>query len=152
VDRQEIIAALDAEIARLQHTRLLIARSAVHGRPSKRSAQQLASTKPRKKKISLALHESAARTPRERHTQDEKVAAVPFTRVPAKEAPRPRVSRTVSKRQTALTSNVPAGPVAAPNTKNRQSATVAQADRPVVAPAASAFGQAIARGLATLPG
>jgi hypothetical protein len=47
---------------------------------------------------------------------------------------------------------VPAGPVAVPNKKSRQSATRAEADLPAAAPAASAFGQAIARGLATLPG
>jgi hypothetical protein len=152
VDRQEIIAALDAEIARLQHTRLLIAQSAVHGRLGKRSAQPPASTKLKKRRISPALHESPARIPRERHTQEEKEAAVPFTRVPAKEAPRPRVSRTVSKGQTALTGNVPAGPVAVPNKKNLQSATEAETKVPAVGPAASAFGQAIARGLATLPG
>jgi hypothetical protein len=73
--------------------------------------------------ISPAVHESLARTTRERCIQEEKEAAVPFTRVPAKEAP----SKT-----------------------NRQS-TVG-ADLPAVAPAASAFGQAIARGLATLHG
>jgi hypothetical protein len=102
--------------------------------------------------ISPAVHEPPASAPRERYTHEEKEAAVPFTRVPAKEAPRPRVSRTVSKHQTALTSNVPAGPVAVPNKKSHQSATRAEADLPAAAPAASAFGQAIARGLATLPG
>jgi hypothetical protein len=101
---------------------------------------------------SPAVRESLASTPRARNTQEEKEAAVPFTRVPAKEAPRPRVSRTVSKHQTALTSNVPAGPVAVPNKKSHQSATGAKNDLPTVTPAASAFGQAIARGLATLPG
>jgi hypothetical protein len=152
VDRQDIIAALDAEIARLQHTRLLIAQSVAHGRPSKRPAQQRASTKSKKRLTSPAIRESPASTPRERNTQEAKEAAVPFTRVPAKEAPRPRVSRTVSKHQTALTANVPVGPVAVPNKKSRQSATRAEADLPAAVPAASAFGQAIARGLATLPG
>ena len=37
--------------------------------------------------ISPAVHESLARTTRERCIQEEKEAAVPFTRVPAKEAP-----------------------------------------------------------------
>jgi hypothetical protein len=103
-----------AEIAPLQHARLLIAQSVVYGRPSKRPAQQLASTNSRKRMISPAVHESLARTSRERCIQEEKEAAVPFTRVPAKEAPRPRVSRTVSKHQTALTGNVPTGPVEVP--------------------------------------
>ena len=102
--------------------------------------------------ISPPVHESIARTLRERCIQEEKEAAVPFTRVPAKEAPRPRVSRTVSKHQTALTGNVPTEPVAVPNKRSRQSAAGAEADPPAVAPAASAFGQAIARGLATLHG
>jgi hypothetical protein len=118
-------------------------------RTSKRTAQQLASTKSSKRMISPVVHEWLARTPRERSIQEEKEVAVPFTRVPAKEAPRPRVSRTVSKHQTALTGNVPTRPVAVPSKKSRQSAAGAEADLPAVAPAASAFGQAIARGLAT---
>jgi hypothetical protein len=152
VNRQELIAALDAEIARLQHARLLIARSVVHRRPSKRPAQQLASTKSRQRVISRAAQESLAPPPRERRLQPENEAAVPFTRVPAKQAPRPRVSRTVSKHPTALTGNVPTEPVAVPSKNSRQSAAGAEADLPTVAPAASAFGQAIARGLATLHG
>jgi hypothetical protein len=76
--------------------------------------------------ISPAVHGSLARTPRERCIQEEKEAAVPFTRVPAKEAPRPRVSRTVSKLQTALTGNVPTGPVAVPSKESRQSAAGAR--------------------------
>lgn len=130
----------------------MIAQSVVHGRPSKRPAQQLASTKSRKRTISPAVHEPPASTPRERYTKkEEKEAAISFTRVPAKEAPRPRASRTVSKHQSALTGNVPAGPVAVPNNKGRQLAPGAEAALPAVVPAASAFGQAIARGLATLP-
>jgi hypothetical protein len=101
--------------------------------------------------ISPAVHEPPASTPRERSTKEEKEAAVSFTRVPAKEAPRSRTSRAVSKHQSALTGNVPAGPVAVPNNKGRQLAPGADANLPAVVPAASAFGQAIARGLATLP-
>jgi hypothetical protein len=102
--------------------------------------------------ISPTVHESLARTPPERRIQEEKEAAVPFTRVPAKEAPRPRVSRTMPKHQTALTANVPAGPVAALGKKGAESAAGSEADLPAIASSASAFGQAIARGLATLHG
>jgi hypothetical protein len=102
--------------------------------------------------ISPAVHESLARTLPERCIQEEKEAAVPFTRLPAKDGPRPRVSRTVSKHQTALTGNVPTGPVAAPSKTSRQSAAGAEADLPAAVAAASAFGQAISRGLVTLHG
>jgi hypothetical protein len=101
---------------------------------------------------SVAVREPLARTQLKRRIQEDKEAAVPFTRVPAKEAPRPRVSRAMPKHQTALTANVPAGPVAAPGKKGPESAAGSEADLPAIASSASAFGQAIARGLATLPG
>lgn len=97
---------------------------------------------------SAAVREPLARTQPERPIQAEKEAAVPFTRVPAKEAPRPRVSRAVAKYETALTANVPAGPVAAPGKKSPES----EANLIASASSASTFGQAIARGLATLHG
>ena len=97
---------------------------------------------------SAAVRESLARTQPERPIQAEKEAAVPFTRVPAKEAPRPRVSGAVAKYETALTANVPAGPVAAPGKKSPES----EANLIASASSASTFGQAIARGLATLHG
>jgi hypothetical protein len=97
---------------------------------------------------SVAVREPLARTQPERRIQEEKEAVVPFTRVPAKEAPRPRVSRAMPKHQAALTANVPAGPVAAPGRKSPES----EANLPAIASSASAFGQAIARGLAKLPG
>jgi hypothetical protein len=95
---------------------------------------------------SVAVRAPLARTQPERRMQEEKEAAVPFTRVPAKGAPRPRVSRAMPKHQIALTANVPAGPVAAAGRKSSESA----ANLPAIASSASAFGQAIARGLATL--
>ena len=152
MDRREIIAALDAEIERLRHARLLITQSMAHGRQGDRPSGQPASTKLKKKTASVALREPLAGTQPERHVQEEKEAAVPFTRVPAKAAPRSRVSRAMPKHQIALTANVPAGPVAAPGKKSSESAAGSKADLPAIAPSASAFGQAITRGLATLHG
>ena len=152
MDRREIIAALDAEIARLRHARLLITQTMALGRQADRPAALGVSTKSRKKMAPVALREPLVRTQPEPQTQEEKEAAVPFTRVPAKAAPRSRVSRAVPKHQIALTANVPTGPVAAPGKKSSESAAGSKADMPAIAPSASAFGQAIARGLATLHG
>ena len=149
MDRREIIAALDAEIARLRHARLLITQSMAHGRQGDRPSGQPASTKLKKKIAPVALREPAQP---ESRVHEEKEAAVPFTRVPAKAAPRPRVSRAMPKHQIALTANVPTGPVAAPGKKSSESAAGSKADLPAITPSASAFGQAIARGLATLHG
>jgi hypothetical protein len=150
VDRREIIAALDAEIARLRHARLLITESVVRGRQGDRPPGQHASTNSRKKMAPIAVREPLARTQPERRIEQEKEAAVPFTRLPAKEAPRPRVSRATPKHQIGLTANVPAGPVAAPGKKSPGSEAESEANLPAIASSASAFGQAIARGLATL--
>ena len=100
--------------------------------------------------ISPVVRELLAPAPREVRIQEEKEATVPFTRLPAKEAPRQRVSRDVAKRQTALTGDVPTGPIAVPSKKSRESAAGSEADLRSIASSASAFGQAIARGLATV--
>ena len=85
---------------------------------------------------------------REGRIQEEKEAAVRFTRVPAKETPRQRAPRAAPKHQTALTGNVPTGPVAVACKKSTES----EANLPAIASSASALGQAIARELATLHG
>jgi hypothetical protein len=152
VDRQEIIEALDGEIARLQHARLLIAQSVVHGSLSKRTPSHSPSTESRKRTLWAAIREPIARASREGRIQLEKEAAIPFARIPAKEAPSQRVPTAVAKYETALTANVPAGPVAAPGKKSREVTAGSEADLPAIASSASAFGQAIARGLAALHG
>jgi hypothetical protein len=152
VDRQEIIAALDTEIVRLQHARLLIAQSGVHGWPSKRTPLHPPSKKSRKGTLSAATREPIARTPREGGTQLENEAAIPFTRIPAKGARRQRAPRAVAKHENALTANVPTGPVAAPGKKSKEAAAGSEADLPAIASSTSAFGQAIARELAALDG
>ena len=100
--------------------------------------------------ISSVVRELLAPAPREFQIQEEKEATVPFTRLPAKEAPRQRGSRDVAKRHTALTRDVPTGPIAVPRNKSRESAAGSESDLRAIASSASAFGQAIARGLATV--
>ena len=100
--------------------------------------------------ISPAVPEPLAPTLREVRIEEEKEATVPVTRLPAKEAPRQRASRDVAKRQTALTRDVPTGPIAVPRNKSRESAPGSEFDPRAIASSASAFGQAIARGLATV--
>jgi hypothetical protein len=99
--------------------------------------------------ISAAVREPLAPTLREVLIQEEKEATVPVTRLPAKEAPRQRVSRDVAKRQTALTRDVPSGPIAVPRNNSRESVARSESGPRAIAPSASAFGEAIARGLAT---
>src|ERR1700757_5242786 len=50
VDRQEILAAIDTEIARLRRARFLIAQSVVPGRPDDRPSHRLLPAKRRKGK------------------------------------------------------------------------------------------------------
>jgi hypothetical protein len=103
--------------------------------------------------LSAAVRVPIARTGHERWIQQEEESAVPFTRVPAKEAPRQRVSKAVSRHQTALTGNVPTGPVAAHSKKSRESAAGPEANLSGIPSfSASAFGHAITRELAALHG
>jgi hypothetical protein len=100
-----------------------------------------------------AVAREPIRRTRHRHKpQQTDEATARFTRVPAKEAPRQRLSKTVSKHPTALTSNVPLAPVAvAPRKPNREVAARDEVSLQAIAsPSASAFGQAISRGLAGL--
>jgi hypothetical protein len=154
VDRHEIIAALDAEIARLQHVRLLIKQSVVRVRRGDRPTEPLVPTKSRRGRLFTAARKLITRAQRERQIQSQQEVPVLVTRVPAKEAPKQRLIRAASKKErTALTGDVPQGPVAAPGKKGRQMAEGLKADLPqVTSPPPSAFGQAITRGLATLGG
>jgi hypothetical protein len=116
VSIEQITAAIDAEIERLQQARNMIAGSTGsgkrRGRPPGSSSQ-----KPAKKKRSLsaAAREKIAAAQRKRWAKKEQVVV---TKVPPKHAPvkRPRNQASV-KAKTALTGNVPSGPVAAPATK-----------------------------------
>jgi hypothetical protein len=112
VNSQQIIAALDDEIARLQHARTLIAQSA-GGKRSERSHVLAPATKPKTRTISAAARERIAAAQRKRWAAQKKQAAVAVTGVAAKETSKRRAPKQVSK-PTSLTGNVPKGSIAAP--------------------------------------
>jgi hypothetical protein len=116
------------------------------------AAEQHGSTKSRMRKFSAVVSELIARVLRERRIQEENAAGVPFTWVPAKETPSPRAPRAVPKDQTALTGDVPTGPVAMPGNKTTVSAAGCKASLASIASSASAFGTGHHSELAALPG
>jgi hypothetical protein len=141
VTRLEIIAAIDAEIARLQRARFLIVQSAVERR-SNGGDERRAQPKSAGKKQPVA---------RDRRSTGSLHAAVPtvisekpvlVTRLAPKEPPKRRI-QAATKPLSALTRDVPQGPVAVPATKRE---TNAEAGNRTTAPT-SAFGLAISRGL-----
>lgn len=153
MDIQEIIAAIDAEVARLQHARFLIAQSCVNERAGYQRLRQPAAAKRRKGKAFTRDRETPARSRDARWTERKEEALVAVIRVPAREAPRPRLTRAAAKQtkqSTALTSDVPKGPVAAPRKAGQKAEGLeGTMTRPTSVPA-SAFGIAISRGLASL--
>jgi hypothetical protein len=113
VNTEWIVAALDAEIARLQLARTLIAQSAtVAFRHSGVSISN--DLKPKKRNLPPASRERIAAAQRKRWAEQRKPAVVTITRVPAKDAPKRRAPKPVAKSETPLTANVPDGPVAVP--------------------------------------
>jgi hypothetical protein len=113
VNSEQIVATLDNEISRLQHARTLIAQSA-SGKAPGRSHVRASATKPKTRTLSAAARERIAAAQRKRWVAQKKQAAVAVTRVAAKEAPKRRAPKPVSKPKTSLTGNVPKGPIAAP--------------------------------------
>jgi hypothetical protein len=118
VNSEQIIAVLDDEISRLQHARTLIAQSASRKAPG-RSDVRAPAPKLKTRTLSAAARERIAAAQRKRWATQKKQAAVAVTRVAAKEAPKRRAPKPVSKPKTSLTGNVPKGPVAAPPRPNR---------------------------------
>jgi hypothetical protein len=147
VDRQEILAVIDTEIARLRHARFLIAQSVVPGRPDDRPL-------PAKRRQGKRVAGGAQRTTPphgERQMQQKLETPIRITRIPTKDAPRQRVTRAETRQRTALTGDVPQGPIAAPRNKDRDTASVLGVSAAGSSPApTSAFGLAIARELASL--
>jgi hypothetical protein len=149
VDRREIIAVIDAEIERLRHARLLIVQSAGE-RPSNGGYK----TRARPTNVGENLSSTRDRQPIKRShvmrpilIKDEPQVVV--TRIPPKEPPKRRAIRAATKptkQWTALTGDVPQGPVVVA-AKNPEIA--AQPDNRTPA-ATSAFGLAIRRSLASV--
>lgn len=123
VDTEQIIAALDAEIARLRLARTLIEQSATQktsSEPRTSSSDAGKSLKPeksRRRELSAEARERIAAAQRKRWAEQKKPAVVAITRLPAKEAPRRRAPKPVAKPETPLTANIPDGPVAVPREK-----------------------------------
>jgi len=153
VDRQEIIAALDAEIARLQHARALIAQAMAPVRPNGRQRPTFRSAEPNERVPSARGTRRLVRprTGQSRPQTHEETTAL-VVRVPAKEAPKHRSFTAVPKQRTALTGDVPRGPVAAPKKTDRDMLRASPGSTEKFAAfthePASAFGEAISRSLA----
>lgn len=156
VDRQQIIAALDTEIARLQQARALIIQTVARARPAARRQSTFQSASASEKTASSATRigrlvgpQNGSRTPQ---THQETTALV--TKVPAKEAPKHRPFTVALKQTTALTGNIPRGAVAAPTKIGRDLMRGSLGSEEKLgalgrAPA-SAFGEAISRSLASI--
>jgi len=140
MNRQEIIAVLDAEIARLQSARDLVAQSLVNVKQTGPPQSSARASSPTRLRSAVIKAKRLAPSQAERQTQLSEAVSVPITRLPAKEAPRQRLrSRDNPRAATALTGVVPNGPVAAPR----------KSERPMQEMSASTFGEAISRGFAT---
>jgi hypothetical protein len=113
VNTEQIIAAIDAEIARLQLARKLIAPSATP-KAFHQLAISISKAAKQTRRLSPEARERIAAAQRKRWAEKKKPAAVTVTRVPAREAPKRREPKPVAKSKTPLTANIPDGPVAAP--------------------------------------
>lgn len=111
-----IVAALDAEIARLQLARTLISQSTTVAFDYS-GASISNDVRPKKRDLSPAARERIAAAQRKRWAEQRKPTVVTITRVPAKEAPKRRAPKPVAKSKTPLTANVSDGPVAVPADK-----------------------------------
>jgi hypothetical protein len=142
VNRPAIIAAIDAEIERLQQARFLIAHSAVGKRSSDRKQKQSPPTRPGQEQPIARTRKAIALS---RGAQPTVIREKPVlvTRIAPKEPPKRRI-QAATKHLSALTSDVPQGPIAVPATRRE---TTAEAGNRTATPT-SAFGLAITRGLA----
>lgn len=153
MDRLEIIAAIDAEIERLERSRLLIAQSAIQKQSIISRGRRAQAVKVAKKQPFSPDNRSGGKLHAAGPTVIEEKPQVLVVRIPPKEFPKRRVVQAATKQRTALTGAIPQGPVAvaknrgkAAEAKNREKA--AEAD-PRTPSSMSAFGLAITRGLAS---
>ena len=146
MDRLEIIAAIDAEIERLQHARSLVVQSGVGMRSKGTLERRTRAANAGKKRTVARDRQSIGRSHAARPTVIKERPQVLITRVPPKEPPKRRVAQAATKQRTALTGDVPRDPVAVA-AEHREPA--AEANNEAVSPT-SAFGLAITRGLGSL--
>jgi hypothetical protein len=155
VERLRLIALLDAEIARLQQARLLIAPSVISARLRRQPNTPPSFVQPKVEKRVPRRAEEKTPPPSAISAPPEQ-PVVTITRVPAKERSGRRSSRrmkqVVPEAAIALTGNVPLHPVATPPRRNKEEVDQQKLFResPVHSSSVSAFGQAISRGLAAL--
>ena len=143
MNRLKIIAAIDAEIERLQHARLLVVQSAVKKPPRTHEVRAKRSDVDKKKGTRGLVQRPVAAQPAAMNLKPQVVV----TRIAPKEQPKPRIrAATKSKKGSALTRDVPTGPIAVRNT-NREAMSEATHSRAVPT---SAFGLAITRELAAV--
>jgi hypothetical protein len=123
VNTEQILAAIDAEVARLQEVRALLGYTPTtkrKGRPPG-SATKAAPAKraPRKRVLSAEARAKIAEAQLKRWAKAKRGKAKPktqvtVTRVAAKKAPVKRQPKPTTKPKTALSGRVPNGPVAVP--------------------------------------
>ena len=142
MNRLEIIAAIDAEIERLQHARLLVAQSAVKKAPrSSGDARGRRSNIEKKKSTRRLVQRPVTAQPAAIKLKPQVVVI----RIASKEQPKPRIrTATKSKKWSALTKDVPQGPIAVPAPSRE---AISEATHSTAVPT-SAFGLAITRELA----
>jgi hypothetical protein len=145
VDRLEIIAAIDAEIERLEHARLLIAQSGVEKPSNISRGRRTRAARAGKKQPFSPDNRSSGKSHAAGLTVIEEKPQVLVVRIPPRELPKRRVVQTAMKQRTALTGDIPKGPIAV--AKNRERAVGAEIR---THSSMSAFGLAITRGLASL--
>jgi hypothetical protein len=123
VNTEEIVATIDAEIARLQEVRAVLSGTVTskrRGRPPgwpKKAAPAKAASK--KRVISAEGRAKIAEAQRKRWAKAKRAKAKPkkpvaVTKVAPKKAPVKRQPKPLARKKTALSGNVPTGPVAAP--------------------------------------
>ena len=117
MNTESIVAALDAEIARLQLARTLIAQSTTAAAFGYSDVSISNKLKPKKRNLSPAARERIAAAQRKRSAEQRKPTVVTIIRVPAKEAPKHSAPQPIAKSETPLTANVPDGPMAVPADK-----------------------------------
>ena len=96
MNTQEIITALDAEIARLQHARSVIASSGAPKAAHPAKAGLSAIPTPKKRKLSPEARKKIAAAQKKRWAKQKAAKPVQVTKVPAKKQPEKRV-RAVKK-------------------------------------------------------
>ena len=117
MNTESIVAALDAEIARLQLARTLIAQSTTAAAFGYSGVSISYDLKPKKRNLLPAAREQIAAAQRKRWAEQRQPTVVTITRVPAKGAPKRREPKPIAKSETPLVANVPDGPVVVPADK-----------------------------------